>query len=192
MLQGLFDWFQGFGPFFALLGLFVILVIDSMIFPALPELFAVLAFLMDPTPEWGLALLATVCLAEVVGNSLLYSLVRRSRLPDFVEKAMRKWVGFIVLQDERIILLNRVAPVMPFTGAFMATCRWDYGRSMLYLVAGGLAKYSALLALVFYFDYTFDPGQAQMISLAAVAVIIVLSILASVIYRKRHKAGGAE
>lgn len=188
MLEGLFDWFQGFGLTFTLLGLFVILVIDAMIFPALPELFAVLAFLMDPSLEWGLILLLTVCIAEITGNTMLYSLVKWKKLPDFIEKAIKKWTGFIIFNDERIILLNRVAPVLPFTGAFIATCKWNYRKSMFYLAIGGLLKYSALFAMVALFDYRFEPETAQIFSLAAVAAVICLSLLASLIIKKRNGA----
>ncbi len=188
MLEELFDWFQGFGPVVTLLGLFIILVIDAIIFPALPELFAVLAFLMDPTPEWGIILLVTVCIAEIIGNTLLCSLVKWKRLPDFVEKVIKRWTGFIIFSDERIILLNRVAPVLPFTGAFIATCNWSYGKSMLYLAIGGLLKYSALFALVAMFDYRFDRETATMFSIAAVIAVVALSLAASYVMRKR-KAG---
>jgi len=181
----MFDWFQSFGLAFTLLGLFLILVIDAMLFPALPELFAVLAFLMDPSAEWGIILLGTVCLAEIIGNTVLYSLVKWKRLPDFVEKAIKKWTGFIIFSDERIILVNRVAPVLPFTGAFIATCKWDYRKSMLYLVIGGLLKYSALFAMVVLFNYQFDTDQAKLFSLVAVIIVICLSLLASWFFRNR-------
>lgn len=185
MLEGLFDWFLGFGLAFTLLGLFVILVIDAIIFPALPELFAVLAFLIDPSLEWGIVLLITVCIAEITGNTILYSLVKWKKLPNFVEKAIKKWTGFIIFNDERIILLNRVAPVLPFTGAFIATCKWDYKKSMLYLAIGGLLKYSALFAMVAFFDYRFESEDAQIFSLAAVVIVICLSLAVSFIIKKR-------
>ena len=185
MLEDLFGWFQGFGLAFTLLGLFLLLVIDAMIFPTLPELFTVLAFLMDPTLTWGIILLATVCLAEVTGNTMLYLLVRRKQLPEFIQKAIKGWTGFIIFSDERIILLNRIAPVLPFTGAFMATCEWNYGRSMAYMVSGGILKYSALLALVGLLDYKYETETAQLFSLAAVAVVICVSLMASLYLRKR-------
>jgi len=189
MFEDLFGWFQSYGLFYALLGLFIIQVIDATVFPALPELFAILAFLMDPTPAWGVMVLATSCLAEITGNSLLYFLVKRKSLPDFIQKAMKKWTEFIFVKDERIILINRIAPVVPFLGAFIATCQWDYRKSMLYLVIGGLAKYGALLALVGYFNYQFDPGTAQLFSLLAIIIIMALSFVSSYLYRKRIEMG---
>ena len=185
MFEGLFDWFLEYGVHYALLGIFVILVIDSTIFPALPELFATIAFLLDPTLWWGLALLITAVAAEFTGNSLLYALVKRSQLPDFIKKAMNKWTEFIFLKDERIILVNRVAPIVPFTGAFIAVCEWNYPRSMFYLVIGGLAKYSALFALVGLFNYQFNREDAQLLTIVSIFVIIGLSFVSSYLYRKK-------
>jgi membrane protein YqaA with SNARE-associated domain len=192
MLEGLHDWFLINGTFYALIGLFLILVIDSMIFPTLPEVFAVAAFFLDPTLEWGLIILLTACCAEVTGNSLLYALVRKKKLPNFIQKAMKKWVGFLFLRDERILLLNRVAPVVPFTGAFIATCEWSYKLSMAYLVVGGAAKYGLLLALVGLLNVTFDPDTAQLFTLFALAFIISFSFAASYFFRKRIATGDKE
>ena len=185
MFEDLFGWFQSYGLFYALLGLFIIQVIDATIFPALPELFFTLAFMMDPTWEWGALVLATTVLAEVTGNSLLYALVKRKSLPDFIQKAMKKWTEFIFVKDERIILINRVAPVVPFLGAFMATCKWDYKKSMIYLVIGGLAKYGALLILLVIFSITFDADFAQKMSILAIIIIIGVSFVSSYLYKKK-------
>ena len=192
MFEELFAWFQGHGLFYALLGLFIIQVIDSTIFPALPELFATLAFMMDPTLEWGLLVLATSCLAEFTGNTLLYALVKRKSLPEFIQRAMKKWTEFIFVRDERIILINRVAPIVPFTGAFIATCQWDYRKSMAYLIVGGLAKYGALLLLIGALNYQFDPETAQFFSILAIVIIIVLSFISSFLYRRKLEAGGPD
>ncbi|MBA3045683.1 MAG: hypothetical protein KKH41_04910 [Candidatus Thermoplasmatota archaeon] len=190
MLEGLFDWFQSFGMAFTVLGLSFIFMLDSTVIPTPPEFFAVLAFLIRPSPEWAGILLVAICLSELAGNSIMYSLVKWKRLPGFVERAIKKWIGFLVLKDERIILLNRVAPVMPFTGAFIATCNWNYKKSMLYLAIGCLLKYSALFALVALFDYQFDRDTAQVVSIMAVIMVVALSMLASYIYRKRHGPAG--
>ena len=185
MFEDLFGWFQSYGLIYALLGLFLIQVIDATIFPALPELFFTLAFMMDPTFEWGILVLITTVLAEVTGNSLLYALVKRKSLPEFIQKVMKKWTDFCFVKDERIILINRIAPVVPFLGAFIATCKWDYKKSMLYLVIGGLAKYGALLALISFFSYQFDPDTAQFFSILAIVIIIIISFISSYIYKKK-------
>ena len=78
-----------------------------------------------------------------------------------------------------------IAPVVPFLGAFIATCKWDYKKSMLYLVLGGLAKYGALLVLIGLLNYQFDPDTAQFYSILAIIIIIGLSFVSSYIYRKK-------
>lgn len=185
MFEGLYSWFLEHGALYALAGLFLILVIDAVIFPALPEIFAVIAFLLTPTLWWGVAILFVACCAEITGNSLLYLLVKKGKLPGFMQKAMKKWVGFLILKDERIILMNRIAPVVPFLGAFMATCEWSYRRSMLYLVIGGVLKYAGLLALVGLLNVSFDKEIAQLISIVAIIVIVCLSFASSYLYKKR-------
>ncbi len=185
MFEGLYDWFLTYGIIYALIGMFIIFVIDAMIFPALPELFAVGAFLLNPVFWWGVTVLITAAVAEVVGNSLLYALVKRKRLPKFIRRTMKKWIGFLFLKDERIILMNRIAPVIPFTGAFIATCKWSYKKSMIYLVTGGVAKYSLLLLLVGMLNVKFDRDTAQWFTIAALIIIIGVSFASSYIYRKR-------
>jgi len=189
MLEGLFDWFLDHAIYYALIGIFVILVIDAAVFPALPEVFATIAFLLDPTLMWGIALLITALLAEFTGNSLLYGLVKRSSLPEFVKKAMNKWTDFIFLKDERIILINRVAPIVPFTGAFMAVCKWNYWRSMFYLMIGGAAKYGALFALIGLFNIQFEKEKAQMFTIISLFIIICLSFLSSYLYKRNIEGG---
>ena len=185
MFEGLFDWFVDHGMLYALIGIFIILVIDAAVFPALPEVFATLAFLLDPTLGWGIILLITAVAAEFTGNSLLYGLVKQAKLPDYNRMAMKKWTEFIFLKDERIILINRVAPIVPFTGAFIAVCEWDYWKSMSYLFVGGLAKYGALFALVGVLNIQFEQEAAQKFTILSLFIIIGLSFLSSYIYKKR-------
>src|SRR2546428_2923795 len=70
-------------------------------------------------------------------------------MPRWLEGAMKKWTSFLLVQDERVILMNRAVPVIPMVGAFIATLGWDYRRSMAYVAIGGLAKYAILLYVVF-------------------------------------------
>jgi membrane protein DedA with SNARE-associated domain len=186
MLEGMFDWFQAQGLMFTLLGMLIIVIVDSTLFPVLPELFAVLVFTGDPSPELAAMMMTAICLGEITGNTVLYSLVKWKHLPAIIEKAIVKWTDFLIFSDERIILMNRFAPVIPYAGAFIATCKWNYRKAMIYLVTGCIVKYSALFALVGFFNYQFDPKTAQMFSLVAVITVICLSLVASAIYRKRR------
>jgi uncharacterized membrane protein YdjX (TVP38/TMEM64 family) len=179
----------------ALLALYLIFVIDAAIFPALPEIFAVLFFMANPLPDgsaliWGLAVLSTAILGELTGNTLLYLIVRnllvkKRKMPAFLERVMKRYMDFLIVKDEKIILVNRIAPVVPFVGAFMAVCDWSYKRSITYIFLGSVAKYGFLLLLIGQFSLIYERGTAQLIALIAVLAVIGISALFSVIYRKR-------
>jgi len=191
----IYDLFHSLGPVMALLALYLIFVIDAAIFPALPEIFAVLFFMANPLPDgsaliWGLAVLSTAILGELTGNTLLYLIVRnllvkKRKMPAFLERVMKRYMDFLIVKDEKIILVNRIAPVVPFVGAFMAVCDWSYKRSITYIFLGSVAKYGFLLLLIGQFSLIYERGTAQLIALIAVLAVIGISALFSVIYRKR-------
>jgi hypothetical protein len=200
------DWLAGLfaflGPFGTLVALLLVFVIDAAIIPTLPELAVVLSYLyrgtgVDPL-LWALLLLGMAMAGEVIGNTVMFLWVRklvvdRGHLPRFIDRAMRGWTRFLLVRDERIILLNRIAPVVPFVGAFIAVVGWSYPRSLLYIVVGALAKYSVLLLLVGYLGLIYDPNTATLVTLAAVLIIVALSVAASLVLRRRTAAppGGA-
>lgn len=190
-LAGLFAFL---GPIGALVALFVVFVIDAAIFPLLPELAVVLTFSFRPPGLdpllWAVLLLFMAVAGEVVGNGTLYLIVNRAlinqgRMPASLERLMRRWVGFLIIRDERLILLNRVTPVVPMVGAFIATCRWDLRKSFAYIVVGAAGKYSLLLALSGFLGVTYDPIFARWLTVAFVLGIVGASVAASLLYRKR-------
>ncbi len=197
-MASLGDWIRGLfvflGPAGVFVALFVIFVIDAAIFPTLPELAIVLSYAYrdpgwDPT-MWAATLLGMAVAGEVVGNSLMYLWVRkllvdRGHMPKVIERAMQTWTGFLLLRDERVILLNRVAPVVPFVGAFIATLHWSYPKSLAYIVIGASAKYALLLALVGALGVVYSQETATWVTVAAVLVILAVSLTASMLYRRR-------
>src|SRR5207253_2360755 len=145
---------------------------------------------IDPV-GWAAILLAVAVAGDLLGTSLLYAAVRRlliqdRHMPRWLESGMRRWTEFLVVRDERVILLNRVAPVVPFVGAFIAALRWSYPRSMAFVAVGGLAKYAALLYLVFVIGVSYDIHTARTITLVLVVVVIALSLGGSWWYRRRR------
>lgn len=157
-----------------------------MLVPTLPELFVMGFYMENPSLEWGLLLLAVVVLAELTGNGILYLYVRRFRLPRLFERAMQKWVGFLMVHDERIILVNRVAPILPFVGAFIATMKWKPRRAFFYIFLGGAIKYSILIALVGVLYQVFDGTTARNATVALIGAIIIVSFIQSHLARKKH------
>lgn len=177
-----------------LLALFVIFYLDATFVPTLPELFTVIIFMAYPVVLFGVVMVFTLSAAEFGGVTTLYLVVKKFSLPERFRKRILEYSKFLVVPDEKIILLNRIAPVIPFLGAFIATCEWPYGRSVAYNFAGGIVKYGLIIAMASYLLSLFSSGwQAELLTLSAIAVLIGSSYALSV-YRKkrimRTAAGG--
>jgi hypothetical protein len=195
------DWLVGLFAFLGVAGtlvaLFLVFVIDAAIIPLLPELAIVLSFLyrgpgVNPF-LWALLLLSMAVSGEVIGNTLMFLWVRklvvdRGHLPRILDRAMRSWTRFLVVPDERIILVNRIAPVVPFVGAFIAVLRWNYAKSILFIVLGAAAKYSLLLVLAAYLGLIYDPNTATLVTIAAIIVLVAVSAGGSLLYRRSASA----
>src|SRR6266550_166415 len=167
--------FASLGPIGSLLALLVIFAVDAALFPALPEAWILITYTFRPETMdavgWAAVLLLVAVAGDLLGTSILYALVRRilvrgRRMPRWLESGMRRWTEFLGVPDERAVLLNRIAPVVPF----MATLRWNYRRSMCFVAVGGLAKYAVLLYLVFVIGVAYDPRTARSITLVLVVV----------------------
>lgn len=190
-LSGLFAFL---GPAGALIVLFFVFVLDAALFPALPEVAIVLTYSYIPAGfdpgSWAVVLVAIAVAGEATGNTALYvfvsrALIRRGHMPRTLERFMQRWIQFLVVRDEKVILLNRVAPVVPLVGAFIAACRWDYRRSLAYIVGGAAAKYVVLLVLVGWVGIAYDPATARWVTVGLVLGIVAVSLGLSVLYRRR-------
>ena len=190
------DAFAFLGPGGILAAMFLIFLVDAAIFPALPEVFIVLFYqqLVD-TWFWSIAvaagsLLVLALAGDLCGNAGMYGITKwfhaRGKVPRILEKAMKKWTSFLAVRDERIILVNRIAPAVPFTGAFIAVCGWNLRRSLAYVLLGGVVKYVLLLVLVIGLGLAFEPGAARLVTLVAVVVLVVASLAAGW-YRGRKR-----
>ncbi len=178
-----------------ILAIFLIFMVDAAIFPALPEIFIVAFYVqygalgLEPF-TWGVALLLTAMAGELCGNGIIYTvfsrfLVKKKRMPRLLDKAIKGWANFLIVKNENVVLMNRFAPAVPFIGAFIAVCNWNVRKSFAYILLGSIIKYSILLAIVGYLNIAYDPQIAQWLTLAAVVIIIVLSIAASFVRRRR-------
>ena len=174
---------------------FILFYVDAIVLPTLPEIFVVLFFMAGygTMPDWALwsLFMITIAVAEILGLLTLYLVVRRVRVPPKITNAVDRYRRFLLCPDERMILLNRVAPILPFTGAFVAICHWSLKRSLLFLVIGGTLKYGLILAASSYFFTYFEKGLAADVTLVMVIVIMVLSLIVST-YRKRKAQKGGE
>ncbi len=188
ILDQLLHYFEGFGPVGLVSFLFIVFFLDAMLIPTLPEFFVMAFYSANPTLEWGLLILTIVCGAEVASNTTLFLVVRRWGLPARLEKRMKQWVNFLAVRDERAILVNRVAPVVPFMGAFIATMDWNPRKSILYVFVGALVKYSLLIVLVDVLFEVFESNTARNFTLVAIVAVVAISFVQGH-YHKRRKLG---
>lgn len=183
--------FSSLGDLGMLLALTVIILIDGTGFPTLPEVWMVFIFGANPDSfTWGLIVVLVASFASLGGNFILYSIVKLAKPPRWIKKAMVKYTDFLIVSDERLLLLNRLAPVVPYTGAFMAVCNWNIKKCAIYLITGALAKSSAVVILSWLSYDNLRQELAPWVALAAVVVVMAISILASVIYKRRVGLGG--
>jgi uncharacterized membrane protein YdjX (TVP38/TMEM64 family) len=183
--QWIYDLLSPLGIGGLLLCIFLLFFIDAILFPTIPELFAIIIFSVYPTPWFAVEILATIAVAEVLGLTLLWLIVKNLHIPKKVQDALNRYTKFLIFQDEKIILLNRLAPVLPFMGAFVAVCNWSYKRCLAYTLIGGMIKYGIILALGSIFFSYLESGVATTITIILVLVIIAISIIYSIMRKKK-------
>jgi hypothetical protein len=186
-------WLQALLAPLGTLGLFIIIFlffyIDAILFPTLPEIFTLLVFSDNPTSGlFAVEILVTILAAEVLGLTTLYLIVKHVAMPKKIEMALARYTKFLFVKDEKIILINRIAPVLPFMGAFAAVCHWDFRRCIYYTLLGGVIKYSFILISSAAFYAYLKSGDAFLVSVALVLSIIAVSIILS--YTRKDKILG--
>lgn len=184
------DLFGDNGDLGVLLCIFLIFLLDALLVPTLPELFFILGFMAGAehnTPiVFGCELLLMAILAELVGILSLYYVVKHIRIPKKIEKLVDTYTKFLVMGDERLLLLNRIAPMIPFAGAFIAIAKWDLKKSIFYIVLGCVLKYGIIMLLSNMFLDFFSSDQAQLFMIIMIVVVIAVSMVLSIVVKKRH------
>lgn len=191
MYQPLYNFFLGFGPIGILVGLFVIVVLDAMLIPLGLEFLSVLAFTLYPMFSfppllWAAGVILSITAGQVGGTLLLYHIGKHPKLlPRWIKKVMLRYQEILIIKGEKIVLLNCFVPLIPFLGAFIAVCRWGLRRSILFVILGGLTKFSLLIGMSIVFYQTFSVEWAQRVSLIAAICVIAISVVYSLRCRKK-------
>lgn len=172
--------FTGGNILLLLLGVFLIFYLDSMVLTILPEILILFFFATRPEAipifSWAVMLLITAVIGDVSGNFTVYILFKKWKwFHDKISDRLRKYVGFLVLKDEKLILLNRVAPALPLCGVFMAACKWNIKKSLFYIFLGGAIKYSIILFFFGFLNVYYPEETAFYITLIFVVVFLVIS-----------------
>ncbi len=187
----LFSLFDGLGPEWVLLCICLLFLLDAILIPTLPEVFFIMGFDRQPTVLFGGELLLAAIIGELIGIFSLYYVVKHIRVPKRISKIADKYVNFLIVSDEKALLMNRIAPMIPFAGAFIALIEsWDPKKCVFYIVTGCILKYGAIL-LASGFFYTFFTGRmAQQVMLMFIIAVIVVSFIASYVKKKRSGLEG--
>ena len=167
--------------------IFLLFYIDAIIFPTVPELFTVGIFASQTqiaTLWFGLLILGTIAISEVLGFCTLYYVVKKVKVPKLIRRGVDKFQAFLIYPDERMILVNRIAPIVPFLGAFASICNWSLRRSLKYTLIGGFLKYGLILLASGLFIEYWDRSTATLVVLTMVIIVIIISFVASY-YRKK-------
>jgi hypothetical protein len=182
--------FTGGNVILLLLLAFLLFYLDSMVLTLLPEVLILVIFAARPETMpiflWAVLLLIMANVGDVLGNYTIYLLFKKWKW--FHKRAsakLRKYVGFLVIKDEKLILLNRIAPALPMCGVFMSACNWNVKKSLFYVYIGGLIKMSIILFLFGFLDYLYPEDTAFWITLGSVGVFLVISFLLGRYERKK-------
>ena len=173
-----------------LLGTFLIFYLDAMVITILPELF-ILFFYDNPIPgispvAWLILLMLIATTGDVSGNFTVYLLFRKWKwFHKRVSEKLRKYVGLLFLKDEKLILLNRVAPALPMCGVFIAACNWNVKKSLFYIFIGGAVKYTIILSFFEFFAWLYGTDTAFYVTFISVVVFLVVSFFLGKYERNR-------
>lgn len=191
--MGLSEWMYGLlgdqGELGVIVFVFLIFFIDALIFPTLPEVFFILGYMYKPNNlVFGAELLVTASIGEIAGIFLLYLIVKKIRLPEKIKRVADKYIDFLMVSDEKVFLVNRFAPMIPFAGAFISLVgRWSLKKCMFYIIIGCYIKYGIILMFSDFFFTFFDSGTAETFTIIMVLTVIAISFVLS--FRKKKREG---
>ena len=150
------------------------------------EIFIILGFSYDPEPSFAITLIAVSIVAEWLGNCILYFVVRNVRVPKKIKSVVNKYIGILLVSDERMLLVNRIAPMIPYSGAFIALVdNWKLPRALAYIALGCVLKYGLILSMSSVFYAYFSSSLASIMMVVFVIVILLVSLALSYFRRKR-------
>ena len=130
-------------------------------------------------------LVAVGVLSAIGAQLLLYSIVKKFGMPKRISKIMNKYTKFLVVSSEKLAFVNWLAPVIPFTGAFIAVCDWKPRLAFTYSVLGGIVKMSILVTIAILFPLLLPAETVADFTLILIVVVLVVSLLITYIRHKR-------
>lgn len=185
--------FQAIGPLGLVIAFAVISFLDGFAIPTLPEAWLILIALTDTSIPWGLLLVLVGTVSAIGAQFLLYSIVKRTGMPERIKKVMNKYTKILIVPSEKLAFVNWLAPVVPFTGAFIAVHdSWKPKLAFAYSILGGFVKMSILVAIAILFPRLLPPETVADASLVLIIVVLVVSVAVTLIRHKKMEKRIAE
>lgn len=185
--ESIFTFFEGIGALGLIIAFSIISFLDGLAIPTIPEVWLLLIAMTDvavPQVTWAVLLVVIGTFSALAAQILLFLLVRRFKLPRRIEKIMNRYTKFLIISDEKLAFVNWLAPVIPFTGAFIATCNWKPRLAFTYSFFGGITKMSIIVLLASAFPLLVDADIAANASLALVIAVLGVSLIITYIRRR--------
>lgn len=176
----------------ALLVIFFVFFLDAFALPTLPEIFFAFGCMLNQSPLFGAGLLLTAVSAEIAGMLALYYVVEHIRVPARIKKIVDRYTSFLFMGDERLLLLNRIAPMIPFSGAFVSIMGWNLKKSVGCVILGCVLKYGSIALFSSYMYAYYSGSMAGTVTLIFVGAIIAVSFTLSYIVKRRKKGAADE
>jgi len=186
--QDIINFFQAVGPLGLIIAFSVISFLDGFAIPTLPEAWLMLIAMSDVgifKPVWGTSLVLIGATSAVAAQILLFLVVKKVGLPKRLTNIMKKYTKMLVVSNERLMMVNWLAPVIPFTGAFIAVCGWNPKKAFILSWIGGVIKISVLVAIAMLFPLLLPKETVADASLVLIIVVLIVSLLISYIRHKR-------
>lgn len=179
--------FQDFGEWGMLSALVCLVLLDGAGLPTIPEMWLVIFFGAHPEAiAWGLTIAVVASIAGLGGILIQYSLARLARLPKKICRLMKKYTDFLVLHDERLLLINKAAPMIPYSGAFVAALGWNLRKSLAYSFIGALAKTTMVVAIAYFTFGSLAREVAGWLSIVLVGCVLCCSLFISLVLKRRY------
>lgn len=178
----------GNDPTSLLIVLFIVFFLDSFLVPTLPELFFITMLSYRPSdPQWMLIILLIAIAAEAGGMFTLWFLTTRFTIPNWIKKAVGAYVDYLIIPNEKMVFVNRFAPMLPFTGAFAGIMAWDIRKVLLYNAFGCIVKYGGL-ALIGGWLYMVLGDNAGIVTIVFTLIIMIIGVCLGIQRKKKRKA----
>lgn len=167
--------------------LFIVMFLDAILIPTVPELFFITILSYEPgNIEWVLVLLGVSIVAEASGVFLLWYATKHFKIPSWIKKGASTYVDYMIIPNEKMVFVNRFAPMLPFTGAFSAIMDWDIRKVLAYNAAGCVIKYG-FFAFLGGSMYAIFGDNATLYTILFTLMVMAAGVSCGLYRRKKRK-----